>query len=145
MQERSHYHGSRTQERPQVSIYHPPPIGQDQPVGGVDIKHPRCINDCGMYGDPDTAGLCSQCFLKEQQALKEKEKADQDKGQQNIGMPVGSDTLVPNVQQAGVQNLPCDPIPAKRKTGCRTPGCEFFGTCETCFYCSQCFEAEGSS
>ena len=95
-----------------------------------------------MYGDPYTAGLCSQCFRKEQQALKEKEKADKDKGQQHIGMPVGPDTFVPNVQRASVQNLPRDPLPAERKTGCRTPGCEFFGTCETGFYCSQCFEAD---
>lgn len=138
----SHGNGKQPQSlKFQVSTYHPPSVGQDDCFEVVNVEQPHCINDCGMYGYPDAAGLCSQCFRKEQQALKENEMADQDKGLQ---MPVGPSMLIPNVQQLSVQTLPHDdhPVNLERRTECRTPGCEFFGTAETCFYCSQCFEAD---
>ena len=41
---------------------------------GPGDSGPRCINNCGMTGNPDTAGLCSQCYKKAQTETQTQER-----------------------------------------------------------------------
>ena len=206
----------------------------------------KCINHCGMFGDPETAGLCSNCHQKSlDAALQQETPASQlqqrtgDSGISSSASMLSSMSIkCPNCSQPGhpgylgmcancytgsqqkqnpsqpqygnqptthsnqttqpmpmhryenqqqplygneqpqysnqgaalqeqantyetldeyqkprlpphSQELSPPPLPLPRSTAsgsdrnkCRTPGCEFFGTAETRFYCSKCFEQD---
>ena len=70
----------------------PPPSSQpNQPYYGNASAPPtgsqgrvKCINHCGMYGDPDKGGLCSQCYQKHLQTEHDQPLQSQDN---QLGLP----------------------------------------------------------
>lgn len=129
----------------------------DPAVGGVSgaIKCPRCSNP----GHPSYLGMCEQCFKSK--STKQVTPATSNEGEQwsqtqGVSQP-GKDPVyevLPNFQSTSQESVPTSvqhppAVPPPRNTGsgplersqCRSPGCEFFGTKETRFYCSRCFES----
>lgn len=122
---------------------------QSAPTSGA-IKCPRCNNP----GHPSFLGMCEQCFFatSTKQSLPSEDQGQQQSSPRNVQDPVYEDLPLyqkPHHQTPPlhVQNPPA--VPPPRNTGggpversqCRTPGCDFFGTKETRFYCSKCFES----
>ena len=130
----------------------------DPAIGGVSgaIKCPRCSNP----GHPSYLGMCEQCFKSKSTkqvvpaASIEGKQWSQTQGVSQQGKdPVYE--ILPTFQSTSQENKPISvqhppALPPPRNTGdgplersqCRTPGCEFFGTRETRFYCSKCFETD---
>ncbi len=171
-------------------------------------ERPSCINNCGMFGDPKHAYMCSNCFRKSKEAemgnqmgTNDRQYGNQlgggDQGgrtQQRNPVEIGGDqrnqsgtslgttvkcpkcpepgypqflgmckrcyennTGVQHHQEGIYESLPSSqgkssstssppsvPPPRKenKRSQCRKPGCEFYGTKETRFYCSKCFESD---
>lgn len=133
--------------QPNVPVQEP----QSETTSGA-IKCPRCNNP----GHPSFLGMCEQCFssTSTKQSLLPEDQGEQLSSPRNIhGIdPVYEDLPLyqnsPNqTPPLHVQNPPAVPPPRNTSGGpversqCRTPGCEFFGTKETRFYCSKCFES----
>ena len=87
-----------------------------------------CINNCGLMGDKDKAGLCATCFDLERQAARDKESK-----QVNTTPPVTQELPV-------VGNTPAVADSEDVRVQCPTPGCRFYGTPQSNFYCSNCFD-----
>lgn len=110
------------------------------------IKCPRCSNP----GHPLFLGMCRHCYSSstKQQVPVENAQWSSPQGEQERD-PVYE--VLPNtsqkVQPSHMSQPPAVPLPRKSSGGpversqCRTPGCEFYGTRETRFYCSKCFES----
>ena len=130
----------------------------DPAIGGVSgaIKCPRCSNP----GHPSYLGMCEQCFKSKSTkqvapaTSNERERWSQTQGVSQQGKDPVYEVL-PTLQSTSQENKPMNAqhppaLPPPRNTGggplersqCRTPGCEFFGTRETRFYCSKCFETD---
>ena len=132
-------------------------------TGGVSgaIKCPRCTNP----GHPSFLGMCEHCFksksTKQSVPSASNEREQQQRYRTENVSQQGKDPVyevLPNYQASSqeakslsVQHPPA--LPPPRNTGdgpversqCRTPGCEFFGTRESRFYCSKCFESNMKS
>ena len=133
----------------------------DPAAGGVSgaIKCPRCSNP----GHPSYLGMCEQCFRSKSTKqivpamLNDREQWSQTQGVTQPGKDPVYEVL-PNFQSTSQEVMPTSvqqppAVPPPRNTGggqlersqCRSPGCEFFGTRETRFYCSKCFESNMKS
>ena len=132
----------------------PDPTG----VSGA-IKCPRCSNP----GHPAYLGMCEQCFKSKSTKQvapampNERERWSQTQGVSQPGKDPVYEVL-PNFQSTSQESVPASvqhppAVPPPRNAGggplersqCRSPGCEFFGTKETRFYCSKCFESNMKS
>ena len=132
-------------DQPPAQSYQQPPA-QASPLSGSlgSIKCPHCANP----GHPMYLGMCESCYRRTTQGQQQQLRPPQQQGsppQQGKG----DDTYEslgnfqsPNPQaQSKPPALP-PPRPQNASGGrskCRMPGCEFFGTAETRFYCSKCF------
>ncbi len=142
---------------PQGQFQNEQPRLPDPAVGGVSgaIKCPRCSNP----GHPSYLGMCEQCFKSKstKQVISNGEQWSQTQGVSQPGKDPVYEVL-PSFQStsqesvpASVQQPPAVPPPRSTSGGplersqCRSPGCEFFGTKETRFYCSKCFESNMKS
>ena len=87
----------------------------------------KCINSCGMYGDPETAGLCSRCHEKSlAAALQQETPAARSRSQSDFG--VRSTTAGPS----------SGPPTSIQCPNCSRPGHpKYLGLCETCYNGSQ--------
>ena len=204
-------YGKRAGNR-QTSSYDPPGRenrGVAGGEGGREENPPKCINNCGLYGNPDTAYMCSGCFRKHQQKQREEEQgreqgrqeSQQQYGDQSQfgnrggggGGSGGGSVMCPKCSKPGFPKLlgMCEqcyhhntgggggggggggssqrqdpiyemlpneagglmgmgqfddppPLPFPRdpeeRSKCRRPGCDFYGTIESRYYCSRCFE-----
>ena len=171
-------HGGQQQQQFRQNFQPSPPNGGQ-----------KCINDCGAYADPGSeVGMCSGCLQKERQVASATErKYSQNElnapPQQNfsngggnspnnsgsIKCPKCSNPGHPNylgMCETCYQGGSLDPSPGKdnhiyetipgppnteqppiaqdrnARKNCPTPNCEFFGTADTLFYCSKCFERD---
>ena len=85
----------------------------------------KCINNCGMYGDPETAGLCSKCYGKSLDAARQLERPREpprpntgDSGFNSTSSLTASGSIkCPNCSQPGHPN--------------------FLGMCERCYSGTQ--------
>ena len=146
---------------PQGQFQNDQPRLPDPAIGGVSgaIKCPRCSNP----GHPSYLGMCEQCFKSKstKQVVpamsNERERWSQTQGISQPGRDPVYEVL-PNFQSTTQESVPTNvqhppALPPPRNTGdgplersqCRSPGCEFFGTRETRFYCSKCFESNMKS
>ena len=83
----------------------------------------KCINNCGMYGDPETAGLCSHCHKKSLDAALEQERPN------SQSHPPPSDPVFSSSSMTGV-SIKCP--------NCSQPGHpKYLGMCENCYHGSQ--------
>ena len=82
----------------------------------------RCTNGCGQPGLPDLLGMCQQCFHSKKTGS------------------TGSGNTGGGSSGASAHTAPVDDI-----RPCRNPGCEFSGTKEMMFYCSQCYKKKFSN
>ena len=78
--------------------------------GEVGVSSLRCSNNCNNPGFPKFLGMCETCFKKKQAS-----------GSSSHSPPPNTS----NAAEGGQKK-------------CMTPGCEFFGSAETKFYCSKC-------
>ena len=171
----------------------------------------KCVNGCALFGSPNQLGMCSTCYRKAQDAAHAQERAKTEQQQQqqqprqhsqqqssqhsqqgslppgaikcphcaNPGQPMylgmcemcyqgkkvddpgvgnaqaslsrSNEPIYSSLKGASSRSQPPPPaVPPPRGAGadsterskCRMPGCEFFGTNETRFYCSRCFEKD---
>ena len=119
------------------------------------IKCPRCCNP----GHPSYLGMCEQCFVStstSQNILSSASNVQQQHSQESVIVKDPVYEVLPNYhnepQEVQSPKLLCPSppaVPPPRNIGdrliersqCRTPSCEFYGTKETRFYCSKCFDA----
>ena len=121
---------------------------QQNAMSSGAIKCPRCSNP----GHPSFLGMCERCYTststKQNVPVGSEQQWSPPRNQQAKD-PVYE--VLPNFQTASPpvhsQQPPAVPPPRNpsgepvERSQCRTPGCEFFGTKETRFYCSKCFES----
>ena len=129
-------------------------VGQQSTSISGAIKCPRCSNP----GHPSFLGMCERCFSStstKQNSLPGMEGKQQQWSQpQNVQGKDPVYEVLPSYQNSPqqaqplhAQHPPALPPPRNTSDGpversqCRTPGCDFFGTRETRFYCSKCFES----
>ena len=85
----------------------------------------KCINNCGMYGDPETAGLCSKCHKKSLDAALQQEVPERQSHPVNSDAGLGSSA---SLTSSG----------AIKCSNCSQPGHpNFLGMCENCYRTSQ--------
>ena len=98
------------------------------------IKCPSCSNP----GHPQYLGMCQTCFKSQQfgggPAPQRPGSGDQAFAGKPINARAGDDGFLQR-QQSGVK---AGGGGHDERRPCRTPGCEFFGTAESNFYCSKC-------
>ena len=90
-------------------------------------------SECSEPGLPQYLGRCKRCHNR-----------IQSNNAEDIYEPLPSPPTVKRSSNGGSDsNPPSVPLPRNRseRSKCRTPGCDFFGTKETRFYCSQCFDS----
>ncbi len=97
-----------------------------------------CVNNCGLPGNVDKAGLCPQCYYLEQKTAKANE-SDTIRVSTTPLRAIKLETQVIEDPNAMKQAQAKDP-----RKKCPTVDCEFYGTQETSFYCSKCFEANNA-
>ena len=93
--------------------YEPLPVGSD--------GKSKCINNCGMFGNPSLAGLCSKCFRKQQEGEQAHQKAHTPAG--NMPMPTSSPT-------------------ASMRSSIKCPHCHSPGYPNYCGMCERCFNIQ---
>ena len=104
---------------------------------GSGDSGPRCINNCGMTGNPDTAGLCSQCYKKAQTEAQSQERERVSTGQQYpYGNEAGRQLGV--AQPSGQTSQQASPISSSQGSikcpHCTNPGHPMYlGMCENCY------------
>ena len=121
------------------------------------IKCPRCSN----LGHPSYLGMCEHCFVSTSANRGTPSDANTARQEPPVSESIKSrepvyevlpnyHNLPPEGQSPPQLTFPQPPaVPPPRNVGdkiiersqCRAPGCEFFGTKETRFYCSKCFDA----
>ena len=90
-------------------------------VGGNNSKV-KCINNCGMFGDQETAGLCSKCYKKSLDAAQQQEKPT---SQAHLST---SNSGLSSLTTSGSIKCP----------NCSQPGHpKFLGMCESCYHGTQ--------
>ncbi len=82
----------------------------------------RCSNGCDRPGQPDLLGMCQQCY----------------RSKQTGGNLTGERQEVP-------KGLSSQTEPVQDVRPCKSRGCEFTGTKEMMFYCSQCYKKRRDS
>ena len=121
------------------------------------IKCPRCSN----LGHPSYLGMCEHCFvstsanrgiLSDTNTIQQEPSVSESiKAREPVYEVLPNyHNFPPEAQSPPQLTFPQPPaVPPPRNVGdkiversqCRAPGCEFFGTKETRFYCSKCFDA----
>ena len=101
-------------------------IQDTYPPGSVEQDGKvKCINNCGMYGDPETAGLCSRCHKKSLDAAREQEAP--------IGQPrpsTGDSGFLSSASLTMSGSIKCP--------NCSQPGHpNFLGMCQNCYHAAQ--------
>ncbi|CAI8058539.1 OTU domain-containing protein 7B [Geodia barretti] len=91
--------------------------------GGEQSGKLKCINNCGMYGDPETAGLCTKCHEKTLAAVLQQESPTSQARRQSA-------TDSGATGMSGPTSIKCP--------NCSQPGHpKYLGMCENCYHGSQ--------
>jgi len=116
------FRNSRIGDQPQ-----PKPRSSVQSGGRGTVK----CSECSEPGLPQYLGRCERCH-----------KRIQSNNDEDIYEPLPSPPTGKRSSGDG-SKPPSLPLPRNQseRSNCRTPGCDFFGTKETRFYCSKCFES----
>ena len=105
-------------------------LGPSQPSSsGGTISCPNCSNP----GHPSFLGMCQACYQRSQVGVAgQQEKHYESLTDYQSQLP-GNEPKPPSVPPPRVGNIDSN------RSKCRSAGCDFFGTVETRFYCSKCF------
>ena len=103
-----------------------PSYSQGTAMGSEQSNKIKCINSCGMFGDPTTAGLCSKCYKKSLDA-------ELQQGTTHVRQ------LRPSTSDSGFNSSASLTASGSIKCpNCSRPGHpNFLGMCESCYNGSQ--------